>query len=187
MEFAVRQDRPQDEVRDQSDHEDPCDGEDRADQGHVPAVPLCDPGADAAELPIRVGPHELLLRGHRPHPSQSNRSMIVAWAWPPPSHIVWNPKPLPVRSSSWRSVTVILAPVAPTGWPSEMPPPFTFTLSSGTSNSRCHIGMIEPIASLHSNRSISSTPMPVFAKIFRVTGTGALSITTGVVPAMANA
>ena len=46
---------------------------------------------------------------------RQRRSMMVTFAWPPPSHIVWRPyRPL-VRSSSLSSVTIRRAPVAPRG------------------------------------------------------------------------
>ena len=41
------------------------------------------------------------------------------------------------RSSSPSSVAVIRAPVAPSGWPSEMPPPFGFTSPPAGPRARC--------------------------------------------------
>ncbi len=60
-----------------------------------------------------------------------SRSMIVTFACPPPSHIVCRPKRLPVRSSSCSSVVISFAPVAPSGCPSAIAPPLTFTRSCG--------------------------------------------------------
>src|SRR5581483_3746859 len=51
-------------------------------------------------------------RHHDPHPS---RSMIVALAIPPPSHIVWRPQRPPVRSRMFRSVAMSRAPLHPSG------------------------------------------------------------------------
>ena len=46
---------------------------------------------------------------------RQRRSMMVTFAWPPPSHIVWRPNRPLVRSSSLSSVTIRRAPVAPRG------------------------------------------------------------------------
>src|SRR5262249_1895747 len=51
------------------------------------------------------------------------RSITAAIAWPKPMHIVARPKRASRRSSSETSVAVMRAPVAPSGWPREMPPP----------------------------------------------------------------
>src|SRR5439155_1733328 len=53
--------------------------------------------------------------------SSQRRSMTPAIAWPKPMHIVATPYRPPRRSSSFSSVAVIRAPVAPSGCPSEMP------------------------------------------------------------------
>jgi hypothetical protein len=62
-----------------------------------------------------------------PLTSPYTRSITAAMAWPKPMHIVARPYRASRRSSSETSVAVIRAPVAPSGWPSEMPPPFGFT------------------------------------------------------------
>ena len=50
-----------------------------------------------------------------PRRDQPSRSMIVALAMPPPSHIVCRPKRPPVRSSSLSSVVIRRAPEQPSG------------------------------------------------------------------------
>src|SRR5207244_11292812 len=72
---------------------------------------------------VVAAPDDLLGRaGH-------TRSSTAAIAWPKPMHIDAIPYRAPRRSSSFRSVAVILAPVAPSGCPSEVPPPVGFTSS----------------------------------------------------------
>src|SRR5256885_10641699 len=64
---------------------------------------------------------------HLPHARESNaqtRSTTQASAWPKPMHIVAIPYRASRRSSSFSRVAVIRAPVAPSGCPSEIPPPF---------------------------------------------------------------
>ena len=46
---------------------------------------------------------------------QPSRSMMVALAMPPPSHMVWRPKRPPVRSSSLSRVVMSLVPEQPSG------------------------------------------------------------------------
>ena len=52
--------------------------------------------------------------------------------WPPPMHMVTRPRRPPVRSSSWSALIVRIAPVAPTGWPSAIAPPFGFTFAGSS-------------------------------------------------------
>ena len=47
----------------------------------------------------------------------------------PPQHMVTNASSLSVRSSSCSAVVIRRDPVEPTGWPSAIAPPFTFTRS----------------------------------------------------------
>ena len=54
--------------------------------------------------------------------------MIVAFACPPPSHMVCRPYRPPVRSSSCSNLVIRIAPVAPSGWPSAIAPPFGLVL-----------------------------------------------------------
>jgi acyl-CoA thioesterase-2 len=63
-------------------------------------------------------------------------SMTVAAPIPPPAHIAAIPKPPPRRRNSWTSVTIMRAPEAATGCPSEQPLPLTFTLSGSRSSAR---------------------------------------------------
>jgi hypothetical protein len=67
----------------------------------------------------RAADEQPVLRGRA-----YSRSTTPAIAIPNPTHMVAIPKRSPRRSSSFRSVAVMRAPVAPSGWPSEMPPPF---------------------------------------------------------------
>ena len=46
-----------------------------------------------------------------------------------PQHMVMRGVLRSRRSSSWRAVMIRREPVAPTGWPRAMAPPFTFSLS----------------------------------------------------------
>jgi Alcohol dehydrogenase GroES-like domain len=55
--------------------------------------------------------------------AQSTRSHTAASPWPPPMHIVVSPWRASRRRISRASVHSVRAPVAPTGWPSEMPEP----------------------------------------------------------------
>lgn len=60
------------------------------------------------------------------------RSMMVAAPMPDAMHSVARPTVLSWRSSSSSRVPMMIAPVAPSGWPSAMAPPLTFTLSGLT-------------------------------------------------------
>ena len=57
------------------------------------------------------------------------RSMIVAAPMPEPMHNVARPVSRSERSNSSNKVPRIIAPVAPSGWPIAIDPPFTFTRS----------------------------------------------------------
>src|SRR3546814_6007140 len=57
-------------------------------------------------------------------------STTMAMPCPPPMHIVARPYLPPLRSSSYSSFTIKMAPVAPIGWPSEIPLPLGLTLRS---------------------------------------------------------
>ena len=59
--------------------------------------------------------------------------------------------PCPTRSSSCSSVVSSRAPVEPSGWPSAIAPPLTFTRSMSGSSSRCHASTTGANASLTSN------------------------------------
>src|SRR6202011_5828925 len=67
---------------------------------------------------------------HGLKPSQT-RSMMVATPMPPPMRNVISARRALRRSSSSTMVPVIMAPVAPRGWPIAMAPPLTLSFSSG--------------------------------------------------------
>src|SRR5689334_5459314 len=107
------------------------------------------------------------------------RSMTVAFAWPPPSHMVWKPKRPPVVSR-WLSIVVIRrTPLAPSGCPIAMAPPRGLYFAGSGRNSLAHMSAMAANASLHSMASNSSTFMPVRPSSLRVTGFGADSTSTG--------
>ena len=56
---------------------------------------------------------------------------MAAMPCPPPIHIVTSAYRPPVRCSSYSALTVRMEPVAPIGWPSEMPLPFGLVRSAG--------------------------------------------------------
>ena len=60
----------------------------------------------------------------------------------------------------------------PSGWPSAIAPPLTFTFSTSGSSSRSHAAITDANASLTSIRSRSSIVMPLRSRIFRVAGIG---------------
>ena len=75
-----------------------------------------------------------------------------------------------------------MAPVAPSGWPMAMAPPFTLTLSCGTPSSRMKRMGTAAKASFTSNRSIWSMVMPARASAFLAAGTGPVSMMVGSAP-----
>ena len=82
-------------------------------------------------------------------------------------------------SISFSSVVIRRTPVAPSGCPSAMAPPFTFTRLKSAPTSRCQASTTLAKASLISIRPMSSNFMPAFCKARRVAGMGAVSIHTG--------
>ena len=80
---------------------------------------------------------------------------------------------------------MIIAPVAPSGWPIAMAPPFTLTLPWSTSKACMKRSTTLAKASLTSNKSMSPTLMPVSFRIFSVTGTGPVRLMVGSVPIFA--
>lgn len=60
------------------------------------------------------------------------RSFASAIPWPPPMHIVISARLPSIRPSSSIALTVMISPVAPTGWPSAIAPPFGFTRALST-------------------------------------------------------
>src|SRR5262249_9983417 len=82
-------------------------------------------GIVAAGVDLEIGDVDL---GHQ------TRSMMVAVPMPAPMHKVTRPVERSRRSSSSSNVPRIMAPVAPSGWPSAIAPPLTLTLSGESSN-----------------------------------------------------
>src|SRR5262245_577538 len=87
-------------------------------------------------------------------------SKIPAAPMPPPMHIVTRPWRAFRRRSSSRIVTVSFAPVAPSGCPRAMAPPFTLTRSAGSRSSRITASAWAAKASFNSIRSMSSNFKP---------------------------
>src|SRR5690606_3687102 len=112
-------------------------------------------------------------------------SMIVAAPMPDAMQSVASPVPLPVRSSSSRSVPMMIAPVAPRGWPMAIAPPLTLTRSGETSKACMKRRTTLAKASLTSKRSMSEIAIPESLRIFSVTGTGPVSMIVGSVPIFA--
>src|SRR5690242_21492828 len=82
---------------------------------------------------------------------------------PPPMHIVSTPYRASRRSISRSRLARIRPPVAPIGWPSEMPEPLTLTRSRSASvsfHSRKQAMTCAANASLISRRSTSAQSMP---------------------------
>src|SRR5699024_2007504 len=72
----------------------------------------------------------------------------------------------PVRSGWSSTVPVIIAPVAPRGWPMAIAPPLTLSFSSGMSMSFWNRSTTEAKASLISQRSMSSAVSPAVSRAF---------------------
>ena len=66
---------------------------------------------------------DVLCHSRTRHPRMPYTSTATAIPWPPPTHIVRSAAPPPIRRSSWRALTARIPPVAPMGWPSEIPEP----------------------------------------------------------------
>src|SRR5262249_1591240 len=69
----------------------------------------------------------------RESPQIQLRSSQSAAPCPPPTHSVTSARFALRRCNSFKLVKTTRAPVAPTGWPSAIAPPFTFSLSVGIS------------------------------------------------------
>ena len=81
------------------------------------------------------------------------------------------------------------APVAPTGWPREMPDPWTLTRSQSASfrpHSRATARTCAANASFSSMRSTSASVIPARSSAFAVAGTGPMPIVRGGTPARAH-
>src|SRR5947209_311796 len=116
------------------------------------------------------------------------RSTTAAIAWPKPMHIEAIPYRASRRSSSFRSVAVIRAPVAPSGCPSEIPPPFGFTSSIRSSSpaSRTNWSTTDAKASFTSTTPTSSQPRPALASAFAHPAGLPCSMRCGSTPARPN-
>src|ERR1700676_3495915 len=115
------------------------------------------------------------------------RSMIVAVPMPAPMQSVTSPIERLRRSSSSTSVPRIIAPVAPSGWPSAMAPPLTLTLDESSWKACRKRSTTEAKASLISKRSMSDSFIPAVLSTFLVTSTGPVSISAGSEPILAKA
>ena len=82
-------------------------------------------------------------------------------------------------------VPVIMAPVAPSGWPIAIAPPLTLSFSSGMFRSFWNFSTTEANASFSSNRSMSSTVRPARSSTFLVAGVGPVSMMIGSAPLVA--
>jgi len=80
---------------------------------------------------------------------------------------------------------MIRAPLAPSGWPSAIAPPFTFTLARSAPVSRCQASTTLENASFTSNRSMSASVRPDRRSTFSVAGMTAVSIINGSSPTTA--
>ena len=65
------------------------------------------------------------------------RSTTIAKPSPPAAQTVMRPNCPPRRASSFASVVVMRAPVAPNGWPIAIEPPITFSCARSTSPTGC--------------------------------------------------
>src|SRR6476661_5117186 len=110
------------------------------------------------------------------------RSIIVALAMPPPSHIVKSPCCCPSRRNRWTRVVANLAPEAPSGCPSATAPPDGFTHSASAPVSASHAKTTGTNASLTSKVSISPMPSPARSKAFAVAGIGPVRFMIGSEP-----
>src|SRR5262249_3132829 len=111
---------------------------------------------------------------------------IPAYPMPPPAHIVTSPYRDWPRRISCRIVVVSFAPVQPSGWPSAIAPPLTFSLSGSIGSSRRQASTWAANASFSSTRSMSSSERPVSLSTLRIAGTGPMPKRSGSTPAGVN-
>src|SRR5262249_9110891 len=114
------------------------------------------------------------------HPAPPNSAPAPP---PPPMHIVTTPYRPPRRLSSRSRVAVSRVPVTPSGWPSAIAPPLTFTFDLSIPSSRMQYSACAAKASLSSKRSMSFTSSLFFARSFRTAGTGPMPMISGGTPA----
>jgi hypothetical protein len=91
------------------------------------------------------------------------RSSASAIPCPPPMHMVTIARRAPARSISAMALTTRMAPVAPTGWPSAMAPPFGFTRAGSSPSTLLTASACAAKASFDSIRSKSASVSPVRA------------------------
>mmetsp|Transcript_27290 Transcript_27290/g.67045 ORF Transcript_27290/g.67045 Transcript_27290/m.67045 type:complete len:272 (+) Transcript_27290:59-874(+) len=104
---------------------------------------------------------------------------------PLPMHMLTTPTRTPRRSISCISVATHRAPVAPSGCPSAMAPPFTFTFSGSRLSFSAQYVAWDANASLSSNRSTCSTVMPALRTASGMATAGPMPITLGSTPTAA--
>src|SRR5439155_1226702 len=97
---------------------------------------------------------------------------IDAMPWPTPMHMVARPYSASRWPISRTSVLTSRAPLLPSGWPSAIAPPLTFTFSSSMPSSRMHASDWDAKASFSSTTPMSAGCRPAFSSAFRVEGTG---------------
>mmetsp|Transcript_37847 Transcript_37847/g.56520 ORF Transcript_37847/g.56520 Transcript_37847/m.56520 type:complete len:221 (-) Transcript_37847:805-1467(-) len=114
------------------------------------------------------------------------RSMMVALAVPPPSQMVKRPYLPCCLSNSWTSVVMSLTPVAPSGWPRAMAPPFTLNFSRlPPKNVFATAKGTDAKASLTSTTEMSSGLRLAFLRTASVAGTGPSNMMVGSDPTTA--
>mmetsp|Transcript_6548 Transcript_6548/g.18381 ORF Transcript_6548/g.18381 Transcript_6548/m.18381 type:complete len:218 (+) Transcript_6548:296-949(+) len=115
------------------------------------------------------------------------RSMIVAFAVPPPSQIARRPYLPCLRSNSCTNVVMSLVPVAPRGCPRAIAPPFTLNLSMlPPANVLATASGTGAKASFTSTKSMSFISNPARFRAAAVAGTGPSSMMTGSAPTTAS-
>ena len=100
------------------------------------------------------------------------RSMMVPVASAPPQHMLTSASEASRRSSSCSAVVMRRLPVEPTGWPSAIAPPFTFTLSGSAPWTFAHEQTTDAKASFTSKMSMSYIFIPAFSSTAAVAAIG---------------
>ena len=101
-------------------------------------------------------------------------------------HMDTTPVCFPVRRISCSSVATHLAPVAPSGCPSAMAPPFTLTRSWSKPSFSAQYVACDAKASLSSKSSTSATATPAFRAASGMATAGPMPMTFGSTPTAAN-
>ena len=108
-------------------------------------------GVGTVELDVRDAVGDGVLRRA---PRQTLRNSAAS-AWPPPMHMVTMPSSRSRRTRSLATRSDRIAPVAPTGWPSAIAPPYGLTFAGSSLASRMTATACEAKASLSSMVSMS--------------------------------